>query len=216
MYSIRTTFIDLPVIVISTVVGAASIGSKDLFGDSPQAPIILGLFSIFVSVLNTVGSYFAWSRRSELHRVSFIQYSKMYRNLNIEMSLPRDERQTPDELLKYVKSEYERLHEISPLIPPGIIKKFNKNFAHETEISQPEEVNGLEKIEIYIAKMSKKDTVIQTEKEEEKIDIPDSETVEETEVAGTGLVEDGGLTLKSPLPSIGHIIKKDKKELSWK
>lgn len=215
MYSIRTTFIDLPVIVISTVVGAASIGSKDLFGESAVAPMVLGLFSIFVSVLNTIGSYFSWSRRSELHRVSFIQYSKMYRNLNIEMSLPRNERQTPSELLKYVKSEYERLHEISPLIPPNIVKKFNKKFAKETEISQPEEVNGLEKIEVYIEKMRKKDTVIQTE-DEEKIEIPDAIPVEEIEVMGTGIIEDGGLTLKSPLPSIAHIIKKDRSSVSWK
>lgn len=58
-YSKRTTFIDLPVIVLSTLIGATSIGSKSLFGESPMAPIILGIISIFVSILNAVGAYFS-------------------------------------------------------------------------------------------------------------------------------------------------------------
>jgi hypothetical protein len=204
MYSIRTTFIDLPVIIISTVIGAVSIGSKDLFKDSPTAPVVLGLLSIFVSVLNTVGSYFAWARRSELHRVSFIQYSKLYRNLNIELSLPRDERSTPGDLLKYIKNEYERLHEISPLIPPNIIKKFNTLFKDQTDISQPEEVNGLEQIEIFIPGPQKtKNSEIQTDVVEEEND-------------DNSVVVDGGTVLTSPLPSMSNIIGKKEKKLTWK
>jgi hypothetical protein len=150
MYSFRTTFIDLPVIILSTVTGAASIGSKGLFGDSELAPVALGIVSLFISVLNTVGTYFSWARRSESHRVSYLQYSKMYRYLNVEMSLPREERMKPKDLLKYVRDEYERLNEISPLIPPKLIKHFNEKFGDEKDISQPEEVNGLEKITVYI------------------------------------------------------------------
>jgi hypothetical protein len=65
------------------------------------------------------------------------------------MSLPRDERMKPKDLLKYVRNEYERLNEISPLIPGNLIRIFNDKFANEKEISQPEEVNGLEKITVY-------------------------------------------------------------------
>ena len=149
LFSTLTTFIDLPVIIISGVVGAMSIGTESLFGTNSNAPVVLGAFSIFVGVLNTIGTYFSWSKRAEAHRVSSIQYSRLYRQLNVEMSLPRIERTTPDELLKYVRNEYERLSEISPLIPRNIIKKFNILFKEETEISQPEEVNGLEKITVY-------------------------------------------------------------------
>jgi hypothetical protein len=150
MYSFRTTFIDLPVIILSTVTGAASIGSKSLFGESPTAPVALGIVSLFISVLNTIGTYFAWARRTESHRVSYLQYSKMYRFINVEMSLPREERMKPRDFLKYVRDEYERLNEISPLIPPKLIKIFNDKFANEKDISQPEEVNGLEKISVYV------------------------------------------------------------------
>jgi hypothetical protein len=149
-FSKKTTFIDLPVIVLSTLIGATSIGSKGLFGESEIAPVALGIVSIFVSILNTVGTYFSWSRRAEAHRISYIQYSRMYRHISVEMSLPRNERTEPSELLRYVRVEYDRLSEISPLIPPPIIKEFNLRFGKEKEISQPEEVNGLEKIEVYV------------------------------------------------------------------
>jgi hypothetical protein len=150
MFSNSSTFIDLPVIILSTLIGATSIGSKSLFGESEAAPVALGIVSIFVSILNTVGTYFAWARRAEAHRISNIQYSRMYRNISVEMSLPREERTKPAELLRQVRVEYDRLNEISPLIPPKIIKEFNHRFHQETEISQPEEVNGLEKITIYV------------------------------------------------------------------
>jgi hypothetical protein len=162
LYSFRTMFIDLPVIILSTITGAASIGSKSLFGESELAPVVLGVVSLFVSVLNTVGTYFAWARRSESHRVSYLQYSKMYRFINVEMSLPRDERMRPKELLKYVRDEYERLNEISPLIPAKLIKIFNDKFSSEKEISQPEEVNGLEKILVYNPPPKKADMEVQT------------------------------------------------------
>jgi hypothetical protein len=109
----------------------------------------LGMMSLFVGVLNTTGSYFGWSRRTEGHRISSIHYAKLYRFIHVEMSLPRDERMSPQDLLKYVKDQYDRLQEVSPLIPESVIRLFNHRFQHETDISKPEEANGLEKIEIY-------------------------------------------------------------------
>jgi hypothetical protein len=120
-----------------------------MFTDAKMSSIALGVGSLTVGVLQTVNTYFNWSKRAEGHRISAIQYSKLYRFLNIEMSLPREERMTPHELLKYTKDYYDRLQEISPLVPPEIIQEFKKKFEKDTEISKPEEANGLEKITIY-------------------------------------------------------------------
>lgn len=150
LYSKRRNFIDLPVITISSAVGFLQVGSTSMFqGNEMIASISLGILSLIVSILQTVNTYFAWSKRAEGHRIAAIQYSKLYRFLNIEMSLPREERMTPHELLKYTKDYYDRLQEISPLIPPVIISEFKKKFDKETDISKPEEANGLEKIVIY-------------------------------------------------------------------
>jgi len=90
------------------------------------------------------------------------------------MSLPRDERMKPRDLLKYVRDEYERLNEISPLIPPNLIKIFNEKFGDEKEISQPEEVNGLEKIMVYNPPPKKVEIEVQT-----AVDEPPPSSVDE-------------------------------------
>jgi hypothetical protein len=66
------------------------------------------------------------------------------------MSLPRDQRQTPGELLKYVRDATDRLQEISPLVPQLVILNYKKAYATITDISHPPETNGLEKIEVFI------------------------------------------------------------------
>lgn len=151
LFSNRRTYIDLPVIVISSVTGFLSVGSSSMFeGQEKLASIALGTASLFVSVLNTTGSYFGWGKRAEGHRISAIHYAKLYRFIAVELSLPRDERMLPHDLLKYVKDQYDRLQEISPLLPSSVISEFQRKFAHEKDISKPEEANGLEKITVYV------------------------------------------------------------------
>ena len=149
MYSKRKTWIDLPVIVISGVTGFLSAGSTTMFSDPATSSVALGVASLFVSVLNTAGSYYGWAKRSEGHRISAIHYARLYRFISVELSLPRDERMEPSDFLKYVKDQYDRLQEISPLLPPEVIVDFQKKFANEKEISKPEEANGLEKITVF-------------------------------------------------------------------
>lgn len=152
MYSTRKTYIELPSIVLASLVGFLSVGSATIFaGETTGSSIVLGGASLVVSVLNTVGAYFGWAKRAEGHRISSMHYAKLYRTLYAELCLPRDERMFPQDILKYVKEQYDRLAEISPLVPPEIILEFQKKFAHETEISKPEETNGLEKIHVYRA-----------------------------------------------------------------
>ena len=150
LYSNRRTYIDLPVIVLSSVTGFLSVGTTSIFaGNEEMASVLLGIMSLIVSVLNTTGSYFGWAKRTEGHRISAIHYAKLYRFISVEMSLPREERMSPHDLLKYVKDNYDRLAEVSPLLPQAVIRTFQEKFAHETDISKPEEANGLEKIVIY-------------------------------------------------------------------
>lgn len=151
MYSARNVWIDLPAIILGTLNGAVSMGSTSLFGNSPIAPVGVGVVALLTAILTTIGSYFSWSRRAEGHRISSLNYAKLYRFLTIEMSLPRNERMTPNDLLKYVKTEYDRLSEISPLVPPNIIDDFKARFsdAKYDAISRPEDTNGLHPIHIF-------------------------------------------------------------------
>jgi len=148
-YSVRRTFIDLPVIVISGITGFLSAGSVAMFGSEGAAGSIgLGVASLFVSVLNTIGTYFAWGKRTEQHRISSIQYARLHRFIAVELGLSRAERMSPADLLKHVRETYDRLAEISPLIPPTIIERYKKQFEKYDDITLPDELNGLTKVSV--------------------------------------------------------------------
>ena len=149
LFSVRKTFIDLPVIVGSGVIAFLNAGSQSMFEDARISSIALGVGSLVVGILNTMGTYFGWAKRAEGHRISAINYAKMYRFIAVEMALPREERMTPKDFLKVVKDTYDRLAEISPMIPPSVIHKFQRRFKKVTDIAKPEEANGLHKIDVY-------------------------------------------------------------------
>jgi len=150
IYSARKAWIDLPVIVMSSVVGFCSVGSTSIFVGMPGvASLTLGVASLVVSVLNTVGSYYGLAKRAEGHRLASIQYARLYRFLSIELSLPRDQRMTAHDLLKYTKDSYERLQEIAPLIPPEVQAEFHRKFDSVQDVEKPEEMNGLSHVQVY-------------------------------------------------------------------
>ena len=148
-YSRLRTFIDLPVICLSSVCGFLQIGSEQMFQNQNASAIGLGLLSLFVALLSSTQTYFKWAARAEAHRIAAIQWSRLYRHLSIEMNLPRQERKQPQDLLKDTQQTYDRLQEISPLIPPDVLHTFKTTFSKTQDISKPEEANGLEKIVIY-------------------------------------------------------------------
>jgi hypothetical protein len=152
-YAYYRNFIDLPVIILSTLAGTLSIGGVSFWGKENEASgsVAVGVVSLGVGIMNTVGTYFGFAKRCENHRLSHIQYAKLYRFLAIELSLPINERLSPSDLLKICRDNYERLQEISPIIPYKIIQDFKKQFntgKYET-IAKPSEANGLEAIYIY-------------------------------------------------------------------
>jgi hypothetical protein len=74
----------------------------------------------------------------------------LYRFINVELRLPREQRMQPGDFLKYVKDQYDRLAELSPMIPSSITTSFSKQMEKYKEISKPEETNGLNKISIFV------------------------------------------------------------------
>lgn len=150
IFTRRKTYIDLPVIVGSGAVAFLNAGSSSLFTDHQLAATALGVGSLVIGILNTVGTYFGWAKRAEGHRMSGIHYAKLYRFINVELRLPREQRMQPGDFLKYVKDQYDRLAELSPMIPGSITTSFGKQMEKYKDISKPEETNGLNKISIFV------------------------------------------------------------------
>ena len=149
-YSGKAQRIDLPVIIFSTLCGSLTLSAKNIFGEANENDALkfVGALSLITGILGTIQSYFNFNRKAENHRISYLQYSKLYRFIKVQMGLPRTQRIVPKDLLKIVMENFERLNEISGLIPDYITKKFKKKYKKE-KISRPEVVNGLDEIEIY-------------------------------------------------------------------
>ena len=139
-------FTAIPVIVLSTVAGSGSF----IFGGEKNASFGIGAISILVGILQTVGAYFRHAQLSETHRVCSISYHKMFINISAELSLPREQRQDTSLLMSGLRSEIERLSEISPPIPITIITQFKQKYKEYTDVSKPTIANGLETITVYI------------------------------------------------------------------
>jgi hypothetical protein len=148
MFGERKTKLELPVIVLSAITGFLSVGSAQIFQGWEFSPVVLGICSLFVSVLNTTGSYFAWAKRQEGHRIASIHYAKDYRFLQVELSLPREERMSAHDLLKKINNDVDRLAEVSPPLPEESIAHFNAKYK-DYAVAKPEEANGLTEIQIY-------------------------------------------------------------------
>ncbi len=140
----------IPVIILSTITGTASMGSQSLFGSNVgTASVVIGSVSLLVGVLNTLSSTFAFAKRCEGHRIASLTYSKLFSFVNIELSLPRRERMNPEDFIKMIREQTERLGDTAPPILPSVIREFNIKFSKEQDIAKPFETNGLHKIKIY-------------------------------------------------------------------
>lgn len=155
-YSIRNNWIAIPVIILSTLSGTASVGSSSLFqGETQISSIVIGLVSIGVGILNTISSYFAFSRKAEAHRIAHLNYNKLFQTISVEMSLPRSERAEPEHLLAQIRTTMERLAETTPTPPDVILSAFNLRFKDEDKtIARPTETNGLHKIKVYMKEVA--------------------------------------------------------------
>lgn len=149
-YTQLNTYIAIPVVVISTLAGTASIGQESLFGTGDVAPIVIGLMSLSVSVLNVVSNFFSWAKRAEGHRISSINYGKLHRWISIELSLPRTQRVPAKHFLKEIREQIDRLNETSPPVPQDVIDSFRLKLKNlKDDVSVPEICNEIKAVEVY-------------------------------------------------------------------
>ena len=143
-YQFRSNIINIPVIVLSSVIGlltGMNIQNDDMF-------IILSTGSIFVSVIKSIDSYFQLQKRAEGHRICSLQFQQIFNKIQIELSLVREQRQNPKDMLALIKTDLKNLFDIAPLLDADVIAKYNSLYKAETGVSKPPITNGLTHIKI--------------------------------------------------------------------
>lgn len=138
----RNDGLQIPSIVLSSITGFFS-ATTDLI---PQ--IALGAISVLVGILGTINSYYKFAQRGQLHATTAQLYMKLYKNLEVELSLPIHQRTDAGVLLKDLREKMTRISELAPEIPQSVINLYKAEFK-DSNTAHPIITNGLDPIKVF-------------------------------------------------------------------
>ena len=140
----------IPVIIMSTLTGTANFAMDSFVPveHKKTAMAAVGGVNILAGIISTLQNFLRYAELMESHRASGISWSKLNRDICIELALDPPRRKPARDFLNICRAEYDRLIEQSPMIDDSIISQFHHKFP-KIEINKPEMCNGLDKCEIY-------------------------------------------------------------------
>ena len=153
IYHSKNLWINLPVIILTTLGGTASFGVQSIFSDNSHmkqyASFAIGGVSIFAGILTTVGNYLRYAQLEESNRVAGIAWGKFQRLIAIELALNPNERMDSMDFLKICRSDLDRLIEQSPPIPTDAISIFEARFGDIHHLKKPDICGALEHTTVF-------------------------------------------------------------------
>lgn len=129
-YNETNYYFAIPIIVLSTLTGTLNVGLASYVPTdyTSYAQAGIGAINIFTGILTTLSSYFRFAQLSEAHSNASVGWSKLQRNISIELRIECEFRKDADNFIKMCRQDYDRLLEQSPMIPADIISMFNRRF----------------------------------------------------------------------------------------
>ncbi len=149
-YKKQNDWLSYPCIIISSITGVGgfavlSPNDQNMSTEQKQKIVIFQYFFAFLNViagiLTSISKFNNSSRMMESHSVMCVQYSKFYRNIDMELSLETKYREDVLEFVNKVRLEYDRLLDDAPDIPSHTIEAFNETFPDKE--NKPDVCNGL-------------------------------------------------------------------------
>ena len=134
-----------PSIILATFSGAGAIGADKLLPFEGSQTLV-GIVSLVVGTLQTIQNYFGFAKNAEAHRIASLQYGKLHAQLKTQLSLPRAERKSAEDIIEWLQNERDRLVEVVPLIPIKIKKKFAEQFGAIQDFAIPSNLSGLSSV----------------------------------------------------------------------
>lgn len=151
-YKKKYHHLQIPIIILSTLTGTANFATESYVPEGFKQGFSAGVGSLnlFCGILGTLLSFLRYSEIYEGHRIAALAWSKLSRNIEIELALQDIKRKPCRDFLKICRSEYDNLLESSPNIDLDIINDFNKKFNEKyPNVRKPVICNGLKSIEPY-------------------------------------------------------------------
>jgi hypothetical protein len=156
-YKKQNDYLSYPSIVIASITGVGGFavlnpsGNEDLDPSTRTKIMIVQYFFAFLNViggiLTSISKFSQSLSLSEAHSAMCVQYSKYYRNIDMELSLDVVDRTCVVEFVKKCREEYDRLLDEAPDIPAISIQAFNIEFPER--VNKPDVCNGLSIIMSY-------------------------------------------------------------------
>lgn len=131
----------LPVIILSTLAGSASLGSGNIPEFARIITICSAVINIVTGILGTLQRFLNTAELTSQHFTSSVEYGRLSRSISVMLALPRCDR--PLEGHKYLeacKLEYDRLVDQTAAPPRFILKQFENKY-NNTNIVKPDLVS---------------------------------------------------------------------------
>ena len=156
MFEKKNFSFSIPIIILSTVTGTLSVGMTSIVPEEwvHTAQIAVGGINIFTGIISTLQNFFHYAQLSEAHLNAGIGWSKLQRNIAIELSVDRKFRKDADTFIRVCRADYDRLLEQSPTVPDKVINLFKTTFKKNKELIRPDICDHLQHVTVYVDKSS--------------------------------------------------------------
>lgn len=152
LYKRQNDWLSYPTIIMSSITG---VGGFAVLSPSEEDPVVkhrilliqyfFAFLNVMSGIINSISKFNNASKLMESHSIMCVQYSKFYRNIDMELSLEPKDRVSVVEFVTKCRLEYDRLLSEAPDIPSESIIAFNKEFKNKT--NKPDVCNGLSVIQ---------------------------------------------------------------------
>ena len=168
----------IPVIVISTLTGAANFAIERLPTDYQRyASVIIGAFNIIAAMISTVSQFLKTSELKEGHTIASKSWDKFNRNIKIELQRNPSERTNKKELFTYSLKEFDRLVEISPDIPTSVIREFKLQYKGVFDLIKPDIADKIPPSKIYEIKEKPLENICVVEEKPSELEVSKNEFI---------------------------------------
>lgn len=147
----QNDYLSYPSIVIASITGVGGFavlnpsGNDDVSSDTKTRIIIIQYFFAFLNVmggiLTSISKFSQSLSLSEAHSSMCVQWSKFYRNIDMELSLDTKNRANVVEFVMKCREDYDRLLDEAPGIPSISIEAFQVQYPDKE--NKPDVCNGL-------------------------------------------------------------------------